>query len=415
MSDRVVIVGGGVIGAMCAWYLSDAGLRVTVVDRGKFGSACSHGNCGYVSPSHVLPLTRPGQVAASLREMFKKNSSFAVKPRFNRDSLAWFWKFGRRCNERDMLDAAQGRHAMLQSSKRLYQELVAREDIDCEWKEAGLLFVFDHEKGFEEYGKTDRLLRDRFGVGATPYDGQQLVELEPALKPGLGGAWHYEGDCHLRPDKLMDSLRTKLESRGVDFIEDAAVERFVVEHGKAKAVVAGGVQISADRFVVATGAWTPFLNEHLGCRIPIEPGKGYSLTMPTPARMPQIPIVFDDAHVAVTPMQRKYRIGSTMEFVGYDATLNRKRLELLKTSAKKYLHDPYCDPVEEQWFGWRPMTWDGKPIIDVSPAMSNVWIAAGHNMLGISMATGTGKLIRELMLNQQPHVDAAHFSIARLR
>ena len=96
-------------------------------------------------------------------------------------------------------------------------------------------------------------------------------------------------------------------------------------------------------------------------------------------------------------------------------TIDPGRLQLLKTAASKYLHDPYCDPIEEQWFGWRPMTWDGKPIIDRSPAMKNVWIAAGHNMLGISMATGTGKLVRELMLDEKPHLDTQHFSISRLR
>ena len=173
--------------------------------------------------------------------------------------------------------------------------------------------------------------------------------------------------------------------------------------------------MQGDKFVVATGAWTPFLNEHLGCKIPIEPGKGYSLTMPRPERMPKIPIIFEDAHVAITPMENKYRIGSTMEFVGYDSSLNRKRLDLLRMAAEKYLHDPYCDPVEEEWYGWRPMTWDGKPIIDRSPVMNNVWVAAGHNMLGISLATGTGRLIREMIMGQTPHVDAAHFSIERLR
>ncbi len=414
MSEQVVVIGGGVIGAMCAWYLSDAGCQVTIVERDRFGAACSHGNCGYVSPSHILPLTRPGQIKLTLKELFKKDSTFAIKPRLNRDCLSWFWKFGRRCNEKHMLESAEGRHVLLQSSKTLYQQLVHEQGIDCEWKEVGILFVFDEEKGFDAYQKTDDMLNSRFGIRATPYDSQKLIEIEPALKPGLGGAWHYEGDCHLRPDKLMSSLRVKLESRGVQFVEQSEVKKFACENGAAKAIVAGGQTIHADKFVVATGAWTPFLNKHLGCRIPIEPGKGYSLTMPTPARMPRIPIIFENAHVAITPMESKYRIGSTMEFVGYDDTLNYKRLDLLKTAAQKYLHDPYCDPVEEEWFGWRPMTWDGKPIIDRSPAMSNVWVAAGHNMLGISLATGTGKLVRELMLDESPHVDPDHFSIARL-
>ena len=300
-------------------------------------------------------------------------------------------------------------------SEMCIRDRVADQGIDCEWKEVGLLFVFDEARGFEHFGATDQLLRERFGVGATPYDSKQLVELEPALKPGLGGGWHYEVDCHLRPDKLMSSLREKLEARGVEFVENASVTGFKEENGVARSVLCESCEVEADKVVVATGALTPFLNDHLGCRIPIEPGKGYSLTMPTPARMPRIPIIFQDAHVAVTPMANKYRIGSTMEFVGYDTTLNRKRLDFLKTSAKQYLHDPFCDPVEEEWYGWRPMTWDGKPIIDVSPKMKNVWVAAGHNMLGISMATGTGKLVRELMLGEQPHIEAGHFSIARLR
>ncbi len=213
----------------------------------------------------------------------------------------------------------------------------------------------------------------------------------------------------------MQALREKLTQRGVRLIEEAPIDRFLGEQGRARAIECDDELIEADQFVVATGAWTPFLNQHLGCKIPIEPGKGYSLTMPTPAGMPRYPIIFEDAHVAITPMETKYRIGSTMEFVGYDTSMNPRRLQLLRNAAEKYLHDPFCDPIEEHWYGWRPMTWDGKPIIDRSPAFGNVWIAAGHNMLGISMATGTGRLVRELVLQETPHIDPAHFSLARLQ
>src|SRR5260370_18486584 len=100
--------------------------------------------------------------------------------------------------------------------------------------------------------------------------------------------------------------------------------------------------MTADAFVVATGAWTALLNHALGCRIPIEPGKGYSLTMARPSRCPQIPMIFMEHKVAVTPLQSGYRLGSTMEFAGYDATLNRTRLELLRSGAQPYLREPYC-------------------------------------------------------------------------
>lgn len=416
-SDSVVVIGGGIVGAMCAWELSGAGCDVTIVDQGKFGAACSHGNCGYISPSHVLPLAQPGTILKTTKLMFKSNSAFAVKPRFDTEALRWFWKFARRCNRNDMLSAAQGLHPLLQSSKRLYQELIAREGIDCEWQERGILFVFESEKEFNEYAHTDQLIQENFGVEAKAYPTDELVKLEPAIKPVVAGAWFYPGDCHMRPDKLLTALRAKLEERGVTVLEDTSIQGFRRENGQARAATtssgASVAELPGDQFVVATGAWAPFLNHQLGCRLPIQPGKGYSLTMPTPARMPKIPIIFEDTHVAITPMESKYRIGSTMEFVGYDTSINARRLALLRDSAERYLHDPMCEPIEEEWYGWRPMTPDSKPIIDRSPAFQNVWICAGHSMLGLSAATGSARLAREMMLGETPHIDPGHFSVNR--
>ena len=104
-ANHVAIIGGGVIGAMCAWNLVQAGCQVTIIDRDKFGAACSHGNCGYIVPSHVLPLTQPGAIRSTIKDMIKRNSPFAVKPRFSLDALSWFWNFSRRCNHDSMMEA----------------------------------------------------------------------------------------------------------------------------------------------------------------------------------------------------------------------------------------------------------------------------------------------------------------------
>ena len=112
-------------------------------------------------------------------------------------------------------------------------------------------------------------------------------------------------------------------------------------------------------------------------------------------------------------METGFRLGSTMEFSGYNDTLNRKRLNALKESAAEYLIEPTADPVQEEWFGWRPMTYDGMPIIDYSPIMDNVLIAAGHNMLGLSMAPATGKLISEMLNREPPHVDPQPYRLSR--
>jgi D-amino-acid dehydrogenase len=410
---RVVVVGGGAIGAACAYYLVRDGWRVTVVDRGAFGGACSHGNCGFVCPSHVLPLAVPGAVRYALRALLSPNSGFTIKPRLDPALWHWLYRFARRCNRRDVLEAGRAIASLLNSSRRLYDELLKEEGFDCEWETRGLLFVLQSREGMEHYAPTARLQHEAFGVEVERYDGDAVAALEPALKRGLGGGWLYRGDAHLRPDRLLACWRKALEVRGVVVREGCAVEGLVCEGGAARAVRTPQGDLEAEAFVVAAGALTPLLAEPLGCPVPIQPGKGYSITMARPSRCPAIPLVFEEHRVAVTPFRSGYRLGSTMEFAGYDATLNRRRLDLLRQAAACYLHEPYGEPVEEEWFGWRPMTWDGKPIVDRSPALANVWIAAGHNMLGVSMAPATGKLVAELLGGRAPHLDPSPFAVAR--
>jgi D-amino-acid dehydrogenase len=413
MSGHVVVIGGGVIGAACAYYLSWAGWSVTVLDRGDFGKGCSHGNCGFVCPSHVLPLAVPGAIRGALKALLNRNAPFSIKWRLDPTLWGWLIRFARRCNVRDMMETGHALQALLNSSRSLYGTLMKEEPFYCEWETRGLLLVFLHREAMDHHAATDRLLRESFDMGAERYDGDKLSELEPALKPGLAGGWLYKSDAHLRPDKLMSSWRRILEGRGVTLRERCAMTGLVRENGRARAVLTDQGEIAADAFVVATGAWTPLLNEHLGCRVPIQPGKGYSITMPRPANCPRFPLLFDEHRVAVTPWASGYRLGSTMEFAGYDSSLNRKRLELLRAGAIPYLQEPYCEPIVEEWYGWRPMTSDSKPIIDLSPALTNVLIAAGHNMIGVATATATGKLVAEMLSGDRPHVDPGPFAVTR--
>jgi D-amino-acid dehydrogenase len=410
---RVIVIGSGAIGSSCAYFLAKSGWTVTIIDSGEFGRGCSHGNCGFISPSHVFPLAGPGAIRSALKAMLTPNSPLKIRPRLDPALWAWLFRFARRCNAADMMEAGKAIHALLNSSRALYSEIIAREAIDCEWQPKGLIFVYLHQAAMEHAAETNKLLHDSFGMTIKRFDGDELTEREPALKPGLAGGFYYDCDAHLRPNKLMAGWKKVLERCGVTIRTQCSVETFSGGDHEAKAVSTNQGELAADAFVVATGAWTPLLKGYLGCRIPIQPGKGYSMTMPRPSRCPSLPLIFEEHRVAVTPMQSGYRLGSTMEFAGYDASLNRRRLALLKDGARHYLHEPYCDPVEEEWFGWRPMTPDGLPIIDRSPALANVVIAAGHNMLGVSMAPATGKLVAEILGNQPAHVDLKPYSCKR--
>ena len=411
---RVVVVGGGVIGAACAYYLRLAGRPVTLIEQGAFARGCSHGNCGFVSPSHVLPLAGPGAIWRTLKSLVSRNSPVKVRWRLDPAMWAWFWRFRQRCNEHDMIAAGHAIHALLMSSRSLYDDLLQRTLTDTEWEPLGLLFVLRSVAGMEHFAEVDRLLNSEFNMGATRYDGEALSELEPALKTGLAGAWHYPIDGHLRPDKLMLAWRRVLEGSGVEIREHCELRDLAVEQNLARRIITSQGDVTADQVVIATGAWTPRLRRMLRCPIPIQPGKGYSLTMPRPAICPRLPMIFEEHRVAITPMSSAYRIGSTMEFAGYDTRMNADRLQLLTDGAAIYLRDPVTEPVLESWWGWRPMTPDSVPYIGKVPKLDNVYLAAGHNMLGLSMSPATGRLIAELLTGQPPHIDPTPYAVGRV-
>jgi D-amino-acid dehydrogenase len=414
-SGHVVVVGGGVIGAACAYYLRQAGRPVTLIDRGEFGRGCSHGNCGYVCPSHVLPLAGPGALGKTLKTLLSRNSPLKVRWRLDPAMWSWFWQFARKCNQRDMLSAGRAIQSLLVASRSMYDELVRTTLLDVEWESTGLLFVFRTAKEMAHYAQTDRLLRREFGLGATRYDGPALLELEPALNPGSAGAWHYPTDAQLHPGKLMRAWRQVLQAQGVDLREHCELRELVVQRGLARRLVTSQGDLSPDQVVIAAGAATARLHRQLRTSLPIQPGKGYSLTMRRPALCPRHSMIFEEHRVAVTPLQSAYRIGSTMEFAGFDTSLNPDRLRLLREAAAIYLREPTTEPVLESWYGWRPMTPDSLPFIGPVPAMGNVYLAAGHGMLGVSMSPATGRLVAELVTGQTPHLDPQPYAVDRRR
>lgn len=417
MSDarRAVVVGGGVVGACCAYYLARAGRSVTLIDASGFGSGCSHGNCGYICPSHALPLAAPGALRTILGVMARRNSPIRLKPGVLLRNPGWFLAFARRCNEPDMLAAGASVSALLRSSRSLYDELIRDERIECDWQTRGLLFVFRSPSVMHHYGEVDHLLRERFNMPARRIEPAELADLEPALRPGLAGGWLYEGDAHLRPDRLMAELRRVLAGLGVSIHEHRAAIGIVREGGRATAVRTAAGDLPAEDVVVALGAWTPTLGREIGCRVPIQPGKGYSVTYREVEGPPALPMIFEEDRVAATPFTDGFRVGSMMEFVGRDSTIDRRRLGVLTETSARYLRTRPIGEPSEEWFGWRPMTPDGLPIIGPSPALGNVVVAAGHNMLGMSMATATGRLAAEITTGERPHIDPSPYSADRFR
>lgn len=412
-NDSVIVVGAGVVGIACAHYLLQAGFQVTVIDKGAIAAACSHANCGYICPSHVPPLTEPAAISLALKSLFNPRAPFRVKPTLNPAVLNWMWQFAKRCTHKQMISSGKHLQAILDASMNEYHKLMATHRFDCEWEEKGLLYVFQTETAFEEFAKTDRMLTENFGVKANSISGSQLTKMEPGLRDDLFGAFHYPTDRSLRPDLLNKQWSDYLKQQGVQFLENCELLDVDRQPGLIVGLSTSRGDLSAGQFVFAMGAWSTRWSKQLGCPIPIQPGKGYSVTLERPDLAPSYPMLFPEVKVGVSPFDDLLRLGSMMEFVGYDSSIPAQRIAQLRNSARPFLRASVDGAAKEAWYGWRPMTWDSLPIIGPVPELNNTYLATGHNMLGMSLASSTGKLIAEMLSGDVPHLDPTPFLPSR--
>lgn len=408
----VLILGAGVIGLSCAWYLLQRGRRVVVVDRGRVGGGASHGNCGTLTPSHAAPLAMPGMVAKALRMMWQKDAPFHVAPRADVELFGWMLRFAGRCNWRDFHAVNRAKAQILTHSRRLIGDLVAARRMDCGFAANGTLYVFREQQSLDAFGWHLDSLR-AVGIPVEERSAAQLQALEPCLRDGVVGGVFHPDDAQLRPDRYVAELARLVREAGGEIVEDCAAEDFSTAGDRIDVVRTARGDYRASDIVLALGAWSTSLARRLALRIPLQPGKGYSITYERPALAPRIPLVLKEDSVCVTAWADGYRLGSTMEFAGYDESLNRLRLDALRRGAARYLREPEGPRRLEEWFGWRPMTWDDLPVLGRSGRWKNLALATGHGMLGVSMSLASGELVAETITGATPTLDAAPYSPQR--
>ena len=408
--DDVIVIGGGVAGLACALALLQSGRSVRVIDAGTVGRGASHGNCGTITPSHAAPLAGPGMILKAMKWMLTPDAPLYVKPTI--DPLLWGWLIGFawRCNPRDWEASARAKSTLLNDSRTRLTDWVRDFGLQCEFVETGEDYVYRDGRGFEHGQHEIPLLRE-LGIDVQLIDGGAYEAQEPAVKPGVAGAIRFSGDASLRPDRFLAELARAVRERGGTIIEQCALQSLEETADGVIARTAQG-EMRAGAAVLAVGAWSPRLSDAVGLpwmKRVIQPGKGYSITYDRPALVPKRPLILKERSVCVSNWPQGFRLGSTMEFSGFDDSLNERRLAALERGAREYLHTPYGAQVQERWYGWRPMCRDDVPLIGLAPGKRRTWLATGHGMMGVGMSTGTGQLIADLIAGRAPALDPAPF------
>jgi D-amino-acid dehydrogenase len=409
---HITIIGSGVIGLFSAYYLQKQGHDITILERTSGDDGCSVGNAGMIVPSHFIPLAVPGMIEKGIRWMFNAESPFYVKPRLDLNLLAWGLKFYQAANQKQVQRAMPALRDISLMSKVLYQELAKTTEFDFAFEEKGLMMLCKTEHTWEEEIAVAQQANE-LGITAKVLNVKQLHELEPAVKPDVAGAVFYEGDAHLYPNQLIKNLKKYLESKGVRFLYNTEVTGFEFDKESIKTTKIrqelGENVLKTDQLVIATGSWSPIVAKSLGIGLPIQAGKGYSVTYnQIPDKTLNIPSILLEARVAITPMSEQLiRFGGTMEIGGLNDQINMSRVRGIMKAIPEYFPDYQISmPQKEQvWYGLRPCSPDGLPYIGRTTRYKNLVIASGHAMMGLSLAPATGKLVQQIIEHQTPTID----------
>lgn len=402
MTRRVAIVGAGVVGLSCAYYALKRGWQVTVIERNpESRDGCSFGNAGMIVPSHFVPLAAPGMVALGLKWMWNPESPFYIKPRLDLGLLSWAYRFWRSSTKAHVNRSAPLIRDLSFASRQCFHDLETN-GLSFGLKQNGLLMLCRTTEGLDEESHSAARATS-LGIPAEVLDPSGLAKLDPNVTMSvIGGVW-YPKDCHLSPQRYVTELQSAIRREGGKLLWETSILGWRKEAGKLCAAETSVGDIEADEFVLCGGSWSPEIAQPLNLGLPMQAGKGYSLTLSQPRQMPSLCSIFTEARIAVTPMGDQLRFGGTMELCGIDETINRRRVNGIIRAIPNYYPEFQAGDFESiaPWQGLRPCSPDGLPYIGRTRRWDNLVIASGHAMMGLSLAPITGQIVSETLCGER--------------
>lgn len=405
---HIAVIGTGVIGVCAAAWLQRDGHRITFVDPGEAGEACSFGNAGSISPSACLPVGMPGMWRRVPGMLMDPDGPLTIRPAYLPRVLPWLARFLRHSRPAEVRRIAGAMRALLTPVFDCYEPLLQRAGATSLLRREGCLYVYASREAAARW-QWGMDLRRALGVELQELDADALAALEPDLRGRFRfGLLAPDNGSATDPAALVRALYDRAVQDGADHIHARVAGLDRRGDRLAGVRLVGGETIEADGVVLAAGAWSARLARELGLRIPLETQRGYHATLPRPNVSLTRTVMAVEENIMINPMSVGLRLAGTVEFAGLNAPPRYQRAEALLRRG----HDlfPHLDTSERQfWMGHRPCLPDSMPVIGRAPRVENAWLGFGHGHVGMCGGASTGREIAHLVAGRRPELDLHPF------
>lgn len=412
MTQKSVVVGGGIVGLCCALFLQNEGMSVTLIDNAEVGESTAKWSGGLLAVSEVFPLSKPSMLKRIPPALFNRDGPLAIKASAFPGILPWAIHFFAHARASKIAATAEAMATLTRHVYRDYQILLDACNDKNLIGQRPVIQVFKYADGLKNYQAHMQQCR-ALGFKMRELNAAEIAELEPILAGKFAHGvmfndWRAVNDTQ----GFLQALTALFIERGGERLQ-CKVSALREKGGRVTGVMlASGQALAADNIVIAAGMGSQHFFRQLGVNIPLIAIAGYKMLLTEPGVTFNHPVIYADGGFCFTPMNRGLQIGGMMEFAGNRAKPDFRRVENIRQQAQALLPQLYL-AQHEIGVGYRPALPDSQPVIDRSRRFNNVYMAFGHGSLGLTLGATTGRIIAELVAGKQPHLNISPFSAER--
>jgi len=411
VSDKIAVIGAGAIGILVARKLQRDGREVLLLDPEPPAMQCSFGSASYISVEDVLPLSNLGTLRQVPHMLLHRLAPLSIRWRDIVYLLPWFLRFTAACRPSQMEKGSRTLAALMARAKGAWLDEIEYSGLRRFLKEKGMFWLYESSRSYRAEADGRKAMR-RFGVDFQEMSAAETRGMVPGLRPDIHSACFVLDGVHATdPHRLSRAVFDAFIEDGGEFRQQA-VSAVTMAGGKVLSVSTPAGEISVSAAVIAAGQASRRLAGALSIKVPVVADRGYHVMLKGADARFEMPVGSTTRGIILTPMQDGVRVAGTSEFARQGRPETWARADEVLAHARA-LFPELGGEESSRWMGERPTLPDYLPMIGRAPETENLYLACGHQHIGLTLAAVTGEIIAALVAGRDSGVDMVPLSVER--